>query len=442
VAAFATMARQSLEHHRQGRDLPAGAVSRTAAAAADLLPRLDAAVGLHETAASAHLRGMGQVLGVLLAVTLLTLGGIWAFVFLPVEQQLRREHRRLIRAEAMQADEGDRQRLVHRLNNALEMCDREEDVLATVVRAVDHLGPPLPLTLLLADASNAHLRIGATHPQAGPAACAVEMPWQCTAIRRGRTSYFASSTDLDTCPKLREGESCGALCTPVSFMGETLGVLHTRLEAGQPATPAWMERQEHLAGATAARLSGLRAFSKVQLQATTDPLTGLLNRRALEEEVRSLASSGKPFALAMADLDHFKRLNDTHGHDAGDRALTTFAKVCTDTLRDGDRVARFGGEEFVLVFRDAEADAAARVLERLRRRLAEVVAGGDTPTFTASFGVADSRVGSDLAVLTQIADAALLRAKEEGRDRVLVADMGEHGRQTRPPALTRAERAA
>lgn len=254
-------------------------------------------------------------------------------------------------------------------------------------------------------------------------------------MRRGRPTTFPSSQSLDACPRLRERGTCSALCIPVNFMGKTLGVLHVTAEEHAPPGGTEQESLEALAGIVSTRVGSVRTLEQIQLQASTDPLTGLFNRRALEEQVRSLILDGTRFAVAICDLDHFKKLNDTHGHDMGDHALTTFSKVVREATRDGDLISRFGGEEFVIVFPDADAEEAAWVLERVRQHLARVTAGNDTPTFTSSYGVSDSRCGSDLSALITIADAALLRAKDEGRDRIIIADMGEAD--AAPPPILR-----
>src|SRR5262249_25940364 len=139
-----------------------------------------------------------------------------------------------------------------------------------------------------------------------------------------------------------------------------------------------------------ARLGLLRAMHKTTLQAATDPLTGLANRRTLEEVVRDLLDRGEDFALAIADLDHFKHLNDAHGHEVGARALLLFAATMSHAVRPHDVVARYGGEEFLLVLRGAGLVDAMHALERVRRRLAERLSAGSTPEFTASFGLAHS----------------------------------------------------
>ena len=168
----------------------------------------------------------------------------------------------------------------------------------------------------------------------------------------------------------------------------------------------------------------LRVMEATHLQAATDPLTGLLNRRSFENRAQDLIRRGVPFSLAMGDLDHFKKLNDTHGHEAGDRALRLFASTVKSSLRPGDNAARYGGEEFLLVFPDSAADHAIAAVERLREELALAVNGGGTPPFTASFGVADRSHGNTLDEVLKHADDALMLAKRDGKNRVLAATAG------------------
>ena len=121
----------------------------------------------------------------------------------------------------------------------------------------------------------------------------------------------------------------------------------------------------------------------------------------------------------MGDLDFFKRLNDTHGHDAGDRALRLFSSVLRGSLRSEDIISRYGGEEFVIVFPDHTAAAAAGALRRMQESLVVALADGSVPGFTVSYGVTDTTQTVTLEELCRIADGALFRAKREGRDRVV-----------------------
>jgi diguanylate cyclase (GGDEF)-like protein len=150
-------------------------------------------------------------------------------------------------------------------------------------------------------------------------------------------------------------------------------------------------------------------------------LTGLLNRRSVEDRVHGLMREERAFAVVMCDLDNFKELNDTHGHEAGDRALRVFSSTLKTSLRPNDYAARYGGEEFLIVFPDCAADGALRAVERLREELAIAAGSGGAPAFTASFGVADLSHGTTLDEIIKHADDALLAAKRTGKNRVLVA---------------------
>jgi diguanylate cyclase (GGDEF)-like protein len=157
----------------------------------------------------------------------------------------------------------------------------------------------------------------------------------------------------------------------------------------------------------------------------TDALTGLLNRRGFlemgESEIERSRRSRRPFCIVMADADHFKRVNDLHGHAAGDVALQRLANLLRTSLRGQDLVARWGGEEFVLLLPETDTHGATQVAESIRRSIAlEPLQLGDAALpVTLSFGVAEHRLERGLEATIAHADAALYRAKAEGRDRVV-----------------------
>jgi two-component system cell cycle response regulator len=160
--------------------------------------------------------------------------------------------------------------------------------------------------------------------------------------------------------------------------------------------------------------------------ALTDALTGLPNRRAIDiwapRELSAAARHKFPVWTVMADLDFFKKVNDTYGHDAGDTALKTFAEILTAHTRQSDMCARLGGEEFLLMMTHADQEGARTVVERIRKQFenTKFTFGDSIVTVTASFGIAGFRGTrpADWNALVACADAALYTAKHKGRNRI------------------------
>ncbi len=172
-----------------------------------------------------------------------------------------------------------------------------------------------------------------------------------------------------------------------------------------------------------------RANVQLRVLAATDPLTGALNRRAFESFSDNILAScqrlDRPACALMLDLDHFKRINDTHGHDAGDRALIAFHDCLVQCLRQEDVVARMGGEEFAVLLPGADKPGGVLVAERIRSSLQSMVDKGqlDGLDMTVSIGVAQYHFpGDSLAAMLKRADQALYMAKRSGRDRVVAAE--------------------
>ncbi len=341
----------------------------------------------------------------------------------PVQVTISQQEALVAAREADLLGQARRQKLDSRLSRALEMADVEEDALDVVTRAMQSV-TDAPAELLLADSSKAHLvRAAQSGPDGIGPGCGVASPSNCAAVRRGQTMSFASSDDLDACPHLRARPTgaCSAACVPVTILGQAVGVLHTTAADHAPPDQRTVGDLETVATQLSARVGMIRALARSEVQASTDPLTGLLNRRSLDDQIGRIAGGDRAYAVVMVDLDHFKGLNDAHGHDTGDRSLRIFAATLRNAVRPGDLVSRHGGEEFLVVFPDTDADAAAAVAERVREALALALTDGAHPTFTASFGVADHRVGRTFADVVAAADAALLTAKRDGRNRVVLA---------------------
>ena len=172
----------------------------------------------------------------------------------------------------------------------------------------------------------------------------------------------------------------------------------------------------------AARIRAEEAAMQATIMAETDQLTGIANRRRtsleLDRAIQAAVQSRKPVSIAMFDIDHFKRINDTFGHEAGDDVLRRVANDAEKELRSGDTLGRFGGEEFVIVLPQATAHAAMMVAERVR---AAIEAGGSEPKVTISIGVAELATGETGQSLLRRADEALYAAKQGGRNMLRLA---------------------
>lgn len=184
---------------------------------------------------------------------------------------------------------------------------------------------------------------------------------------------------------------------------------------------AWYFEAERLKRAVMASISSLQdKIGKLNQASITDPLTGLRNRRGMQDAVEHLQTSGTPFAVVALDIDHFKRVNDTHGHPKGDEVIRGMADLMRQCSRPSDVLCRSGGEEFLMLLPNAGAKEAASVAERLRKHTAgQPLSGVDG--ITVSAGVAQwTTATGDVAPTFKAADAALYAAKKQGRNQVVM----------------------
>lgn len=170
------------------------------------------------------------------------------------------------------------------------------------------------------------------------------------------------------------------------------------------------------------------ALQRIEDLAMRDELTGVFNRRFLMETIRNeklrCDRTGSMFTLCILDVDHFKQVNDQHGHIAGDQVLQQIARTASEALRQTDYFGRYGGEEFAMVLTGTLSEGAIVTAERVRRHIEQIDLSAISPGFrvTVSIGIADARRGEDPAATFKRADEALYLAKESGRNRCIVAD--------------------
>jgi diguanylate cyclase (GGDEF)-like protein len=242
----------------------------------------------------------------------------------------------------------------------------------------------------------------------------------------GRSFLAADARELQAnVPRLLEaGEACCALLLPLAERGEVVAVVILVRRSSNPFAADSVELAGALVDQAAAGLALLRA----RVEAGTDPVAGCLNHRAmhrrLDEEIVRATRTGNPLACLLIDLDDFKRVNDVYGHQAGDAVLRSVVQALVGEFRAFDRVARYGGDEFVVILPNADlrsaAAAGARALERLLALpvLEEYAGDGVARGISASIGVAEWRAPMSADELIEACDAALLRSKREGKGRV------------------------
>lgn len=254
------------------------------------------------------------------------------------------------------------------------------------------------------------------------------VPDACWSLRLGRPYAHVPAHGGPGCRHVHEAGE-GHVCVPVFVQGQTLGVITvTAGDMGPEAAARFLADMETAVASIGLALFNVRLRQSLRELSIRDPLTGLHNRRfaeeVLEKEFARTRRSGVPFAVLMMDVDHFKRFNDSHGHEAGDRVLKEVGQLIASEFREGDVGCRFGGEEFLVLLHETDAAEAYERAEHFRRALkaAPVVHAGEMlGPVTISIGVAEApRDGANPLTVVAAADAALYRAKAAGRDRVVV----------------------
>jgi diguanylate cyclase (GGDEF)-like protein len=261
-------------------------------------------------------------------------------------------------------------------------------------------------------------------------------PDDCWALRRGQPQIFRSGQKTAVCSHIDPSEVTESLCVPIMAQGEALGILNlqrlSKHEHSETAPTFSGEEERRLALVFAEQVGlavgNLKLRETLRNQSICDSLTGLFNRRYMEEsldrEFSRAARKKSSLAILMVDIDHFKRFNDTFGHQAGDALLRALGDLLKRYTRGQDIACRFGGEEFVLVLTDANLNGAMQRAEILRQQVKELsveYAGQLLGAISVSIGVAVyPDHGATMIDVMRASDQALYRAKREGRDRVSV----------------------
>ena len=311
------------------------------------------------------------------------------------------------------------------LGDYLHACRTPEEAYAIALKTVPLLLPGVSGAVGITSRSRTLVETALTWGDEGPFG-GVFHPDECWGLRRGRPHVVGGGCD-PVCDHL-SGEPSGSFCLPMAVHGETLGVLSLATDRPGGLTDREQQAARSVAEQLSLALANLRLREALRDQSIRDPLTGLYNRRYLEEalgrEICRAKRQGQPVSVVMADVDHFKRFNDSHGHEAGDAVLSEVGKLLVRQIRGEDVACRFGGEEFCLILPGADLESARRRADQIRAEVGRLnVRHGPRSlgTITMSAGVSSYPALSE-GHLIAAADAALYRAKRAGRDRVEAAD--------------------
>lgn len=343
---------------------------------------------------------------------------------------------RLSQLELMQHNQ--EMQFINELNSYLQVCISLEETHSIIEHYAKKIFAHYSGVLYLFDGNHSMVESAARWGSAECLSQKVIAPDDCWALRQGKVHVVDGDEGGILCNHITGSSGQGYVCAPVIAQGEMIGVLSVTLGAdragdSQRVLMTSVESRTRLIAMAADNLAmalvSLKLREALRNRSVRDPLTKLFNRRYLEEtltrELSNARRNGHSLSVIMIDIDHFKKYNDNHGHDAGDFVLVEIAELVASKLRAGDIACRYGGEELVLVMPGAPKEIAATRAEYLRESIEKhefAYRGKSLLGVTVSAGIAELPSSGDTpALLMKAADAALYRAKDAGRNRVVLA---------------------
>lgn len=325
--------------------------------------------------------------------------------------------------------------LLNELNDNLQVCKNIQETQPILRRYGQRLFPNHAISICLFNSSRNIVEPFVSWGNSNPIEH-IFAPDDCWALRKGKMHTENPGVEGFVCPNRAQGECSRYSCIPMMAYGEVIGMMH--IDTSNNAENISISQQSNdsqdirrLAAMTADQvalaLANLKLRATLHYQSTRDPLTQLFNRRylseVLEREIFRADRANSSLGVMIVDIDHFKRYNDTYGHDAGDTVLREFGGLLRQMFRASDVACRYGGEEFAIVLPDSPRENVLQRAEELRRRAAAVSVvhlGNTVGKITISIGVANyPSSGNTYEELLSAADRALYRAKSDGRDRVV-----------------------
>ncbi|MDA8413197.1 MAG: diguanylate cyclase [Desulfobacteraceae bacterium] len=323
----------------------------------------------------------------------------------------------------------------HELSEMFQLCREREEAYRIIGVAARKLFPEDSGAFYILDSSRNMLVLSNTWGETVQHEAQFS-PETCWALRRGRNPRLSTNNHL-FCENIGSEINPRCFCIPMLSQGETIGVFHmvpscaatAPNEAGHDDNEEKYQLAVSMTENVAMAVANLSLRESLRYLSIRDPLTGLFNRRYMEETLqRKLMFAERmkrTLGIIMIDLDHFKRFNDTHGHDAGDTLLREFGSFLLNNIREYDFACRYGGEEFICILPETTLEKTLERAEELRGNLKSFKAehlGRPLEKFTFSAGVAVyPEHGATAAEIVKAADEALYLAKRKGRNRIVAA---------------------
>ncbi|WP_277665661.1 sensor domain-containing diguanylate cyclase [Novosphingobium lindaniclasticum] len=325
----------------------------------------------------------------------------------------------------------------------LQAADDHEDAGAVLMASAERLLPDLGGALYIFNNSRDRLDLARSWGRKdGFVAPATLFPGTCWALKRGKP-HVNDRRGGSLCCQHATGE-VSTIEVPMMARGQVFGLLVIAAAPGEARDRLRGTRRiaRALADSMSLALSNIALREKLRTQSLRDPLTGLYNRRYMEDALKRYVNlaqrTGTPISVLMIDLDNFKRLNDEHGHAKGDAVLRDVAGQLVDTLRPSDVIARYGGEELLVIMPKCSLENAATKAELLRKRV-EALSAAHGTEISASFGIATvPETATGAGDVITMADSALYGAKQAGKNRVVTAPRRTRGEDKAAPRLAAA----
>ena len=362
------------------------------------------------------------------------------------EEQLKRSHADMIQHNR-------EMRLINKLNSYLQVCRTMDETYPLISLYLKEIFPECSGSLYLYKDSRVMVEAASSWGCDDPGSSPVITQDDCWALRQGKAHTAKPGEEMLLCKHLQKLPDYGYTCVPIIAQGEMLGMLHLKYNNFSPNDDEAQitrlhESRTRLVNITADNLAlslvSLKLREALKSQSIRDSLTKLYNRRYMEESLEQAIARCKRsvtnLGIIMLDIDHFKKFNDTYGHDAGDLVLVETARILNENFRESDVICRYGGEEFIIILPDISMDMMIKRADEVRKNIKALklhYTESLLPAISVSLGLSIMpEHGNNSQTLIKTADAALYKSKNNGRDQYNIATPVKCQRKNNLPVAT------